>query len=92
MTGYNLPPGMSYAPGDGPEAEAWDYYWDQSHRPEDIYQEYSEAAHQSTDLFEEYLHNKDFEELIDKDFEDWRYGLPESWQQPPDEYEEDELP
>ena len=90
MSGYNLPPGMSHAPGDGPEDAAWCHYWEATDRPEKVFTEITGMLiDDPTQLERLYEESEQYRKAIDKDFELMFWGPPESWQQP-DEDEEDE--
>ncbi|MHA2023331.1 MAG: hypothetical protein ACTSWQ_06685 [Candidatus Thorarchaeota archaeon] len=75
MTGYNLPPGceVHHLPGNRPEDVAWDHYWEQTYRPDEVYKEFfgKNDVPEDFDLYNLYTQDKDFREAIDKDFESW---------------------
>ena len=74
MTGYNLPPGVSDSdlPGNRPEDEAWDEYWDGTDRPKDVYFVMFGNEPGEVELEEFYNVNEEFQAAIDSDFKDWR--------------------
>jgi len=79
MTGFNLPPGVttSMIPGNRPEDEAWDHYWDEEEeRHMKVYEEvfkHEPSKDEIRDgLFSLYGDGKEFSQAIDKDFDDWK--------------------
>ena len=73
-----FPPGVTHAPGDGPEDNAWDYYWE-SDRPLAVFQSIAGNENEepcNTELFDLYLDSKcsrapTFARLIENDFLYW---------------------
>ena len=64
---------MWHLPGNRPEDEAWDNYWEDTERPETIYAEIEGLPKMKPeDLYDLYETNKEYEKAIEKDFQDWQ--------------------
>lgn len=78
--GWSLPPGVttSMIPGNRPEDEAWDHYWqDEEERHIRVYEEvfgHEPSKDEVKDGLESLYGDtrEEFTKAIDKDFEDWR--------------------
>lgn len=86
MMGWNLPPGceVSDLPGNRPEDEDWDHYWDEEiDRIIEVFKtvfgrDPTKEEHKNTaNFYDIYDKDMDFKKAIDKDFDDWRYNPPD---------------
>lgn len=74
MTGWNLPPGcnVSDLPGCGPDDEAWEVYWHETDRPDEVYHDtYPDGTVASSKLLIFYDTDPAYHDAIEHDFEKW---------------------